>query len=68
MRRAIARLGCYGEWPLSDAPLATTVDDGRPRIVLRERDGVYALGDRGWQLMASPPPLDDVKLRLKRHS
>lgn len=68
VRRAISRLDCYGAWPLSDAPLATTVDDGRPRIVLREREGVYAIGDRGWQLMASPPPLDDVKLRLKRHS
>src|SRR3954471_8063417 len=39
VRRAISRLGCSGAWPLSDAPLATTVDDGRPRIVLRERDG-----------------------------
>jgi MerR-like DNA binding protein len=68
VRRAIARLGCYGDWPLSDAPLATTFDDGRPRIVLRERDGVYALGARGWQLMAPPPPLEDVHLRLKRHS
>jgi DNA-binding transcriptional MerR regulator len=66
VRRAIGRLACYGEWPLSDAPLATTRDDGRPRIVLRERDGVYALGDRGWQLMAPPPPLEDVRLRLKR--
>jgi hypothetical protein len=69
VRRAIARLTCYGDWPLSDAPLATTtLDNGRPRIVLRERDGVYALDDRGWQLMAPPPPLEDVRLRLKRHS
>ena len=68
VRRAIGRLGCYGEWPLSDAPLATTVDHGRPRIVLREDDGVYALGARGWQLMAPPPRLEDVRLRLKRHS
>jgi DNA-binding transcriptional MerR regulator len=68
VRRAIDRLRCYGAWPLSDAPLATTLEDGRARIVLRERDGVYALGARGWQLMAPPPPLDDVKLRLKRHS
>jgi DNA-binding transcriptional MerR regulator len=69
VRQAIERLGCYGEWPLSDAPLATTtLDNGRPRIVLRERDGVYDIGARGWQLMAAPPPLEDVRLRLKRHS
>jgi hypothetical protein len=69
VRRAIARLTCYGDWPLSDAPLATTtLDNGRPRVVLRERDGVYALGDRGWQLMAPPPPLEDVHLRLKRNT
>ena len=65
VRRAIARL--EGDWPLSDAPLATTtLGNGRPRIVLREREGVYALDRRGWQLMAPPPPLEDVRLRLRR--
>jgi DNA-binding transcriptional MerR regulator len=63
VRRAIARLTEYGTWPLSQAPLATT--DGRhPKIVLRERDGTYALSPRGWQLMVAPPPLEDVRLRL----
>ena len=66
VRRAIARLGCYGEWPLSDAPLATTVGNGRPGIVLRTREGVYALADRGWQLVATPLPTEDVRLRLRR--
>ena len=65
VRRAIARLGAYGEWPLSDAPLATT-GEGRPRIVLRENGNAYALSDRGWQLMTAPPPLEDVRLRLRR--
>jgi MerR HTH family regulatory protein len=64
VRRAIDRLPCYGAWPLSDAPLATTVE-GRPGIVLRENGGVYALSPRGWQLMASPPRLEDVRLRLR---
>jgi DNA-binding transcriptional MerR regulator len=68
IRRAVDRLRCYGAWPLSEAPLATSREDGRARIVLRERDGVYALDARGWQLMAPPPPLEDVKLKLKRHS
>jgi DNA-binding transcriptional MerR regulator len=63
VRRAIARLGGYGEWPLSEAPLATTPAG---RIVLRENGAAYALSDRGWQLMTAPPELDDVRLRLRR--
>jgi DNA-binding transcriptional MerR regulator len=63
VRRAIAHLP--GQWPLSDAPLATT-EGTRRRIVLREREGAYALTPRGWQLMAAPPPLEDVRLRLRR--
>ena len=35
VRRAIAHLSEYGDWPLSEAPLAVT-DGPRPRIVLRE--------------------------------
>ena len=66
VRKAIARLTDYGEWPLSEAPLATTVDAGRARIVLRESDGTYALSDRGWQLMAAPPRVRDVRLKLRR--
>jgi DNA-binding transcriptional MerR regulator len=65
VRRAIGRLEEYGDWPLSQAPLATT-EELRPRIVLHERDGVYALTPRGWQLMAAPPRVEDVRLRLKR--
>jgi DNA-binding transcriptional MerR regulator len=66
VRRAVDRLAGYGEWPLSEAPLATTADGGRPRIVLRERDGAYELAPRGWQRMATAPPLEDVRLRLRR--
>ena len=65
VRRAIAKLSVYGEWPLSEAPLATTPPP-RPKVVLREDDGVYALSQCGWQLMVAPPPLRDVRLRLKR--
>ena len=63
IRRAIAKL--EGEWPLQDAVLATTPPP-RPRIVLRDGDGVYALSQCGWQRMVAPPPLDDVRVRLKR--
>ena len=61
VRRAIDRLAGYGDWPLSEAPLATTPEG---RIVLQENGATYALSDRGWQLMAAPPPLKDVRLRL----
>ena len=63
VRRAIQRLTAYGDWPLSDAPLATTPEG---RIVLRENGAAYALSDRGWQLMTAPPELDEVRLRLRR--
>jgi DNA-binding transcriptional MerR regulator len=69
IRRAIARLGEeYGAWPLSEAPLGTAAERGRTRVVLRERDGYYALSPRGWQLIATPPPVEEVRLRLNRGS
>src|SRR3954451_12582603 len=63
VRRAVAQLGEYGRGPLSEASLAVT-DKGR--IVLREDDGTFALSPRGWQRMVAPPPLEDVRLRLRR--
>lgn len=67
VRRTIERLaGGYGPWPLSEAPLATTAGDPRPRVVLHEDDGAWALGRRGWQLLAVVPPLEDVRVRLRR--
>jgi DNA-binding transcriptional MerR regulator len=66
VRRAVAGLNGYGAWPLSEAPLGTIADGGRPRIVLHERDGVYELAARGWQLMATPAWVDDVRVRLHR--
>ena len=65
VRRAIAHLREFGDWPLSEAPLATT-QGARPRIVLREAGGAFALSPRGWQRMVAPPPLEDVRLRLRR--
>jgi hypothetical protein len=67
VRRAIERLRGYGDWPLSEAPLATTRNGGRPRIVLREGDGHWILTARGWQLAATPPAVDEVRLRLRGH-
>jgi DNA-binding transcriptional MerR regulator len=67
VRRAIALLREeYGDWPLSQAPLGTATQRGRTRIVLREHYGPHALCPRGWQLMAAPPAIDEVRLRLNR--
>ena len=67
IRRAIERLRDeYGNWPLSEAPLGTATERGRARVVLRERDGLYMLCPRGWQRMAMPPEVEEVRLRLNR--
>ena len=63
IRRAISYLSSYGDWPLTEALLAVT---DRGRIVLREDGGAYALSPRGGQQMVAPPPLEDVRLRLRR--
>jgi hypothetical protein len=63
--RAIAHLTEYGDWPLQEARLGVT-GEPRPRIVLREDDGTFALSPRGWQRMCAPPPLEEVRLRLRR--
>ena len=65
VRAAIERLRSYGHWPLSEARLATTVGDGRPRIVLWEDGRSFLLGDRGWQQVVVPLDVDEVRLRLR---
>lgn len=62
IRRAIARLSSYGDWPLSEAQLATTPD---ARIVLREDGQSFVLTPRGWQTVAVPDDVEDVRLRLR---
>ncbi len=64
VRAAISRLGC-DRWPLSAATLATSEDDGRPGIVLREDGAAYALTERGWQRLAVTGVLRAVRLRLR---
>ena len=67
IRRTVQRLrgGRYGAWPLSEARLAVTSDEPRPRIVLRENGTAWALGARGWQQLAVLPELDEVRLRFR---
>jgi DNA-binding transcriptional MerR regulator len=64
VRRAIKQLDDYGDWPLSEAPLATTPDGHL--VLLRENGDVYALSARGWQLMTAAPELEEVHIRLRR--
>jgi DNA-binding transcriptional MerR regulator len=64
VRLAIAHLGDYGPWPLSQAPLATTRDGHL--VLLKENGDVFALSARGWQLMTEPPDLEEVHGRLRR--
>jgi DNA-binding transcriptional MerR regulator len=65
IRAALERLPSPGAWPLSEAELATTDDGGRPGIVLRDGAEAYGLTERGWQLLAMPPRLREVHLRLR---
>ncbi|HEY3019430.1 MAG TPA: MerR family transcriptional regulator [Solirubrobacteraceae bacterium] len=66
VRRTVERLrGEYGTWPLSEARLAVTCGERRPRIVLREDGRAWALGRRGWQQLAVLPDLDEVRLRFR---
>ena len=67
VRRAIERLRSYGEWPLSEARLATTAppDGGRPQIVLEEDGRRFLLSDRGWQQLVLEPDSDEVRVRLR---
>lgn len=63
IRRAIAELDDYGDWPLSEARLSVTPEH---HLVLQE-DGVrYALTPRGWQTVAVPEEAEEVRLRLRR--
>jgi DNA-binding transcriptional MerR regulator len=61
VKRTIAALDEHGAWPLLTAPLATTDNNGAPRIVLCEAGGAYALEGRGWQRLAVQPPLRTLR-------
>jgi hypothetical protein len=68
VHRAVQRLNEYGDWPLSEARLATTVIGPRPprtRIALHEGGEWLVLGPRGWQAIADGHVLEDVRLRLQ---
>src|SRR3954447_15959344 len=48
VRATIRRLGrAYGDWPLSEARLATSGDGGRPRVVAGRNGKAWGARDRG---------------------
>jgi uncharacterized protein (DUF433 family)/DNA-binding transcriptional MerR regulator len=66
IKRAIKRLGAYGDWPLTDASLATAPGKGRARVVVREAEGTYDVGDLGWQQVVEPDHLEQIRRQLWR--
>ena len=67
IRKAICALeGEHGDWPLSDAPLATEPTNGRARVVTQRQEGTYDVGERGWQQVIEPDHLDEVRRQLRR--
>lgn len=66
IRRAIDRLGLYGDWPLTTAQLATVPADAGARVVLREEEATYDVGGLGWQLLVEPEYLDVIRGQLAR--
>ena len=71
VRRAIAALESDARWPLGEADLWVSVpeDGGRPQVLLREGDLLFAVAARGWQELAVPPPAaEPVRVRLLAHA
>ncbi|HET6551857.1 MAG TPA: DUF433 domain-containing protein [Solirubrobacter sp.] len=56
----------YGDWPLTEAPLGTIPGKGRARVVLDQPDGVYDVGELGWQQVIAPENLDLIRRQLRR--
>ncbi len=67
VKRAIAQLGEYGDWPLTEAPLATfSGGGGAARVVVRRGDAAYEVGDRGWQQVVEVGSLEAIRGQLNR--
>ncbi|MGI8439359.1 MAG: DUF433 domain-containing protein [Thermoleophilaceae bacterium] len=66
IRRAIGELGEYGDWPLSDAPLATLSGAGAARVVVRAEEATYEVSDRGWQRVVEVENLEAIRGQLSR--
>lgn len=73
IRKAIRHLEEeYGDWPLTEAPLATVAgvgqrpDERRARVVLRTSEADYDVGGLGWQQVLEPENLEQIRRQLAR--
>jgi uncharacterized protein (DUF433 family) len=66
IRRAIATLHEYGEWPLTEAPLGTLAGMGRARVVVDEDGATYDVGLGHWQQVVEPAHLEEIREQLRR--
>lgn len=67
IKKAIRELGDrYGDWPLTDAKLATIPGAARARVIARESEGDYDIGGFGWQQVIEPENLEKIRAQLRR--
>lgn len=67
IKKAICELGDrYGDWPLTDAKLATIPGEAHARVIARESEGDYDIGGLGWQQVVEPENLEKIRAQLRR--
>jgi uncharacterized protein (DUF433 family)/DNA-binding transcriptional MerR regulator len=67
IKQAILALGDrYGDWPLTDAQLATIPTRSRARVIAHEAEGAYDIGGLGWQQVIEPQNLEKIRAQLRR--
>jgi uncharacterized protein (DUF433 family) len=62
IKRAILRMHDYGDWPLTNAPLAVA----QGRVYGIDGDRTYDVGDKGWQQVVTPENLELIANQLRR--
>lgn len=67
IKTAIAMLGDeYGDWPLTEAPMATVADRERAAVLIGGDDAHYDVAREAWQQVIAPANLDEIRGQLKR--
>jgi uncharacterized protein (DUF433 family)/DNA-binding transcriptional MerR regulator len=66
IKTAIEALAGYGDWPLSAVDLGTLELRHGARLVARQGDATYDIGEKGWQQVVNPENLTLIRTQLKR--